>query len=598
LTTSYIKRDKRCDRRNPSNVLVEKIAKSDHEMVCLTQFINFGKRQRGLSKKEVGSISKMCSTLCVALAIIHVYISVSMLIISEPLVSGRNLLSTMLQDTSLEYETNLRFPTNQGIQGATIHEMQRPFPRWGKTALNEEKYGMDLGPVLDFIVNSSSYTYISQQKSNKDTRYIPTTDHIDDVGAWLPETLYVIDANGLWSSLRHRMCNSYGIGNIKTKVIPTEHAIQSALEFLQHDTTTTCKQWPRLCDTLLVKDGVDNATTGFPFLIYFGDFTGCNYHNYKGKFSVPLFTAAANVNCYHTFPFPTHELLGMTRNDQSEWDDFFAESQKNFPWEKKLLQVVWRGALTGPYVNDTYKNPRWNLVRTIQTIKNDFVKLGFKKETFIFNVGAVRLPVRRKNKTWKDDLHEVGGLVDRIDRMERFQMYRAILDIDGNSWSSRFNILLCYNSVVIKVEPTWVDYLQFKGSHGEVLQPWKHYIPVKADLSDLFEKAAFVMDPINDDILKKIIYEANVWCRQRLIKRSIDIDVLDTFERYIEYIDIGNPGWKKGMWSKAKKNIFSSNSTLAMKLLSWDEDIYFGKAEADAYRIQHGLPLHTIKIET
>ena len=288
----------------------------------------------------------------------------------------------------------------------------------------------------------------------------------------------------------------------------------------------------------------------------------------------------------------------MIRNDPSEWDDFFAQSQKNFPWERKFPQVVWRGALTGPYVNDTYKNPRWNLLRMVQTIKNDFVELGFKKETFLFNVSAVRLPVRIKSKNWNKDLHEIGGLADRIDPMENFQMYRAILDIDGNSWSSRLNLLLCYNSVVIKIEPTWVDYLQFKSRHGDVLQPWKHYIPVKADLSDLFEKAAFAMDPMNDLVLMKIVHEANMWCRQRLTKRSIEIDVLDTFERYIEYIDIGNPGWKKGTWLEAKEKIFSTNSTLAMKLLSWDEDIYFGKAEADAYRIQHGLPLHTIKIES
>lgn len=572
--------------------------KINRSMGCLTRSINLGTFHRGVSKKEVGSLSKLFYVACVALVIIHVYISVSIFMISIPFMPGRNLLSTMLPDGSLEYDKNILTSTNKHFLAATdsFDVKPRPFPRWGKTAHDEMQYGLDFEPVLDFIVNSSSYTYISQQKSNKDTRYVPTTDHIDDVGAWLPETLYVINANGLWSSLRHRKCNAYGTGNIKTKIIPTEHAIQSAIEYLRHDITNTCKQWPKLCDAILLDD-VDNATSGFPFLIYFGDFTGCNYRNYKGQFSVPLFTAAANVNCYHTFPFPTHELLGMIRNDPSEWDDFFAESQKNFPWETKVPQAVWRGALTGPYVNDTFKNSRWNFVRTVQTIRNDFVKLGFNKESFLFNVGAVRLPVRRNNKNWKNDLDEIGGLAEHIVPMEGYQMYRAIVDMDGNSWSSRFNLLLCYNSVVIKIEPTWVDYLQFKSHRGEVLQPWKHYIPVKADLSDLFEKAAFAMDPTNDDILKTIVHEANMWCRQRLLKRSIDMDVLDIFERYLEIIDIGNPGWKKGTWLEAKKAIFSSNSTLNMKLLSWDEDINFGKAEADAYRIQHGLPLHTIKIE-
>ena len=39
-----------------------------------------------------------------------------------------------------------------------------------------------------------------------------------------------------------------------------------------------------------------------------------------------------------------------------------------------------------------------------------------------------------------------------------FQKYKAILDIDGNAWSARLGKLLCYNLVVIKVEPMFVGY--------------------------------------------------------------------------------------------------------------------------------------------
>jgi hypothetical protein len=34
---------------------------------------------------------------------------------------------------------------------------------------------------------------------------------------------------------------------------------------------------------------------------------------------------------------------------------------------------------------------------------------------------------------------------------EEQMAYRAIIDIDGNNWSSRFASLLCTNSVIIKV---------------------------------------------------------------------------------------------------------------------------------------------------
>lgn len=45
----------------------------------------------------------------------------------------------------------------------------------------------------------------------------------------------------------------------------------------------------------------------------------------------------------------------------------------------------------------------------------------------------------------------------------------------SNSWSSRFGTLLCYNSVIIKVEPEHVDYFYLK-----YLEPWKHFVPVCA----------------------------------------------------------------------------------------------------------------------
>jgi hypothetical protein len=38
------------------------------------------------------------------------------------------------------------------------------------------------------------------------------------------------------------------------------------------------------------------------------------------------------------------------------------------------------------------------------------------------------------------------------------------------------------DSVVWKVEPAYVDYFWFE------LKPWIHYIPVKADFTDLVEK--------------------------------------------------------------------------------------------------------------
>jgi hypothetical protein len=151
--------------------------------------------------------------------------------------------------------------------------------------------------------------------------------------------------------------------------------------------------------------------------------------------------------------------------------------------------------------------------------------------------------------------------------MTTFQKYVAILDIDGNSWSSRFGTLLCYNSVVVKVDPEYVDYFHFKD-----LVAWKHYVPVKYDLSDLVQQAAFVTDPTNDEVVHTIIANANDWCRRRMVWTAIAEDVLDIWDAYVRLLNQANHpinntnnntaggggGWMEE-WKRATREAHASN---------------------------------------
>lgn len=73
----------------------------------------------------------------------------------------------------------------------------------------------------------------------------------------------------------------------------------------------------------------------------------------------------------------------------------------------------------------------------------------------------------------------------------------------GTMHSGRFGSLLCFNSIVLKVDPQYVDYFHAKRepSYGPMyskmskqvkhqsdpLQAWQHYIPVRSDFSNLEE---------------------------------------------------------------------------------------------------------------
>lgn len=60
--------------------------------------------------------------------------------------------------------------------------------------------------------------------------------------------------------------------------------------------------------------------------------------------------------------------------------------------------------------------------------------------------------------------------------------YSILIDIEGNGYSGRLKYLLWTLIPLLFVDRPYKEYF------FEFLEEWKHYIPVKRDLSDLVEK--------------------------------------------------------------------------------------------------------------
>jgi len=93
---------------------------------------------------------------------------------------------------------------------------------------------------------------------------------------------------------------------------------------------------------------------------------------------------------------------------------------------------------------------------------------------------------------------------------------RGVVDVDGNanSWDGLFWKLLS-NSVVLKVESPHRQWYYSR------IKPWKHYVPVKPDLSDLEEKVRFVLDPSNDPALEAMAARSTRVLRGITLKREV-----------------------------------------------------------------------------
>jgi hypothetical protein len=474
-------------------------------------------------------------------------------------------------------------------------QQHRSFPKWGATAAEEDAIGFSLEPLFDFLFNSSIYN-----TGRKNGRYRPILDRY-----WIssPETLYMIEPGGhLFTSNLHRNLQQVQrFKKIEKKLNNTERLMLHALQIIQEEQTqqrllqneeiSTCtnSRWPALCRSLFSNDGY-----GFPFLSWYGDYMGCNYHNWISyddqEVSIPLFTVAANVHCNYTFPFPNYYSHLMPTPEH--WTPVMQSYRQQYAWDTKIPMVGWRGGISGTIYNATTKCSRWNMVQTVRQIEAQ------RRHTHpspvrasLFDVVITDVPPGAS--PFRSELEaDVGHIDETVHAMQflDFQKYRAILDVDGNSWSGRFGSLMCFNSIILKVEPTYVDYFYYKYTNPNIsthhhhhrhdpspptsrytttLQPWIHYIPIREDFSDLEQHAEFVLDPQNEDIVLEIVQNANEWCRYNMIDTSFAADMLNVWDRYVQLLNTHNPHWDTDTWQSTKLKLLDTTSPWDMIQLSY-----------------------------
>lgn len=316
------------------------------------------------------------------------------------------------------------------------------------------------------------------------------------------EILYLVEKDGIQGSQVKR--DQY-------RVLPTEKFLRFSHELLKQNP----ERWDRLSAAL--------QSGGFPFFAWYGDWKHCAE-------DVPVFTTCSMTGCPRSFPSPAYMTIINSQPSPSHWYRFFRSYDETYPWESKIRKIVWRGGLSENDPAKVKDSARWRISKLTHELNSDS-----------FDVGLTNIP---SFLTAQIDLdaNEVGGLKPGIPDMSDFQKYTGILDLDGNSWSSRFSTLLCYNSVVFKVEPKYVDHF----FHD--LIPWKHYVPVKDDLSDLVENTDFILN--NDHIAQEIVHSANHWCAEKLTTTSLAHDQLNIWTKYLELLDEKDPDWTTAWTAK------------------------------------------------
>ncbi|GFZ43509.1 hypothetical protein JCM24511_01229 [Saitozyma sp. JCM 24511] len=218
------------------------------------------------------------------------------------------------------------------------------------------------------------------------------------------------------------------------------------------------------------------------------------------------------------------------------------------PWEqKKDDRMLWRGKNTGIYFKDGVPwdiSQRVNLVeRTaldegylpLLDVTPDNAPVGAPRQTLIDRLNTDLMDVAFVDEPIQCDpeiceiVKETYAYKGRKD-WKAGNQYKYLLDLDGNGWSARFKRLMSTNSVVLKstIFPEW---------YQDRIQPWIHYVPIKADLTDLYDVLAFFREG-HDDLAKEIADEGKVWSKSFWRKEDM---VSYQFRLFLEYARLMAP---------------------------------------------------------
>ena len=238
-------------------------------------------------------------------------------------------------------------------------------------------------------------------------------------------------------------------------------------------------------------------------------------HNYS-KYC-PIFSMV-NTDEFADIPIPTGD--DWARVSQVDFKffpkncrEYIDESNFNTKWEDKIPTAVFRGSSTGCGVTvDT--NPRIKLaylnISTENQINPPYLDTGITK----WQLRPRKLKTSKYLQTINiKSLSKQGITLASFMKPQDQSKYKYIVHPDGHVSAFRLSYELSMGSVLLIVDS------KYKLWFRHLLKPWVHYVPIKEDLSDIFEIIKWCRN--NDSKCKEIANNAKIFYRTYLQKDGI-----------------------------------------------------------------------------
>lgn len=238
------------------------------------------------------------------------------------------------------------------------------------------------------------------------------------------------------------------------------------------------------------------------------------------RHNAPIFVSAKNRFCDRVVLFV--DWYYHINDENGGWNGQIASinaHQESSPWNKKKAKLFWRGANTDGYYtqHDWTTYPRGRIVYLSEQSNKELIDAAFHQiNSWCADKSFQKLAVTKPFVT----------IVDHL-----LYKYQLLLDgvtctYPGTQWR-----LLC-GCATFKQESD--DVMWF----FPLLQPWVHYIPIKHNLSDVFEKLLWAQR--NDSAVHQIAQNARAVALNNLMPEHIVLYCAKTLLKYASLLQQGS----------------------------------------------------------
>ena len=216
-------------------------------------------------------------------------------------------------------------------------------------------------------------------------------------------------------------------------------------------------------------------------------------------------------------PFPTMEDWARASHQEDKKlfaPDFrtYEDMGKTTPWEDKRPTAVFRGSSTGCGVT-VHTNPRLKVAHMSHKDRG-LVENGIA----LLDAGITKWNCRPRKIAKNPHLQVIDPsrigfpLVSFLTPQEQTQ-YKYVINVDGHVSAFRLSLELSMGSVVLLQESKYRVWFR------KYLKEYVHYVPIKEDLSDLYDKIRWCRT--NDAECQKIVKNARLFYDTFLTKKGI-----------------------------------------------------------------------------